>query len=178
MTNINAADHFQFAETTYRRCDTFPLVAQIPSVWRRVYRRDFLDNRAIWFPEHIKSNGEFVFQTLSLHSIPDVPECGGIMFGRRECPISARDHAQCALESFDFLVTKASNEGWNDFTCVLQAFASQVKSCASALKLQEQQEFIRSAAALWANASTAFGQKDFTRLPLDLFQFAELTQLE
>ena len=151
-------------------------MTQAPSIWRRVYRRDFLDNRAIWFPEHLEANGEFVFQILTLINSPDVPELNGIMFGKLGSVIPAQDQALWAIESFRLLIKHGSVEGWNDFSPVFQAFASQVNTCAASLHPHERREFIGSATALWVNAQNTFGTADFMQLPLDPCQFFDPKQ--
>jgi hypothetical protein len=171
--NAAAMERCQFADMTYRRLENCSLMTQAPSIWRRVYRRDFLDNRAIWFPEHLEANGEFTFQILTLNHSPDVPELNGIMFGKLVSVIPAQDQALWALESFRLLIKHGSAEGWNDFTPVFQAFASQVNACAASLHPQERREFIGSATALWVNAKNTFGTADFMQLPLDIFQSSE-----
>ena len=171
--NAAAMERCQFADMTYRQLENCSLMKQAPSIWRRVYRRDFLDNRAIWFPEHLEANGEFTFQILTLNHSPDVPELNGIMFGKLVSVIPAQDQALWALESFRLLIKHGSAEGWNDFTPVFQAFASQVNACAASLHPQERREFIGSATALWVNAKNTFGTADFMQLPLDIFQSSE-----
>ena len=174
--NVAAIERYQFADTTYRRLENFTLMTQAPSIWRRVYRRDFLDNRAIWFPEHLEVNGEFAFQTLTLHHSPDVPELEDIMFGKCVNVLPAQDQARDALESFQFLIKYGAAEGWNDFSPVFRAFASQVNACAASLPPHERREFIGSATVLWVNAQNTFGTADFMQLPLDLFQSSDSTQ--
>jgi hypothetical protein len=174
--NAAAMEHCQFADMTYRRLETCSLMSQAPSIWRCVYRRDFLDNRAIWFPEHLEADGEFVFQILTLINSADVPELNGIMFGKLGSVIPAKDQALWALESFRLLIKHGSAQGWNDFSPVFQAFASQVNTCAASLHPHERREFIESATALWVNAQNTFGPADFMQLPLDPCQFFDPKQ--
>jgi hypothetical protein len=143
---------FEFADTTYHRLSPAVLLSNAPSIWRRVYRRDFLDHRKIWFPEDLKPSGDYVFQALSLHGIPNVPELQGRRLCQKAVAISAHEQSDCVLGSFAIILKHACDQGWNDFGPILQWFSAQVHASVMALNPQQQSEFIQSAAALWADA--------------------------
>ena len=117
---------FEPYESLYKNLAPSSLMLEVPSIWRRVYRRDFLDNRNIWFPENFEANADFVFQSLTLTHIFDVPESVGVNFMRRANFGPVQDHAFSNLQAFKLLLDCAEKEGWNDLRPLLQGFAAQI----------------------------------------------------
>jgi len=175
-THASPMPRFEIFDTTYHYCGVFELMAEPPTIWRRVYRRDFLDNRRIWFPDHLASTGEFVFQTLSLNNIPDVPSLDGVIFGHGPSKPAGQDLALCTLESFRILLNRAGVEGWNDLSPLFQTIAFQLNACVTHMILQDTSAFLQAAAKLWAYAHKAFGAEAFDQAPLDLFEPSEFAQ--
>ena len=168
-THAALKPRFEIADTTYHRMGNFALISEPPTIWRRVYRRDFLDNRRIWFPEHLASMGEFVFQTLTLSAIPDVPTLDGVIFGHAPSKPAGQDMACCIIESFRILLNRAGGEGWNELSPLFQTFAFQLNNSVAHLDAQDQPAFLKSAAELWAYAHKLFGPDAFEQAPLDMF---------
>jgi hypothetical protein len=138
----------EFADTTYQRLDAPSLMAAPPSVSRRVYRRDFLDNRSIFFPEDEGVDTTYVFQTLSLNQLLDVPELSGIKIIQQAPPLG---QAFSTLGAFKVLFERAKIEGWFDLYPLLQSFAAQANRIAANLSEQDRFSFIQSAEEITAS---------------------------
>ena len=57
-----------------------------PTIWRRVYRRDFLDGHDIWFPEHIRAFDDQIFQIVSGYHAGHVPARADLRYLYRQHP--------------------------------------------------------------------------------------------
>ena len=144
-----------------------------PTIWRRIYRRDFLDNRNIWFPEHIRAFDDQIFQMLSLQNVFDVPMLDGVNYGYRQHPgqdIKQGDERSFySLEMFRMILKRGVTEGWNDFRPVLQSYINTVNWCWTGLRPDLRPAFVKGAAELWVYAQNTLGPGTFNGLPLDQF---------
>lgn len=112
---------------TYRVAADELMIGQ-PSIWRRVYRRDFLDSKKIWFPESVRAFDDYYFQLLVLKHARDVHVCDGARYHYRQHPgqdIKQGDERHFyELYMFETLMRRAIEEGWNDFQHCLRSFAN------------------------------------------------------
>lgn len=145
-----------------------------PTIWRRVYRRDFLDNRKIWFPEHIRAFDDQIFQILTLQAVANVPVLDGVYYGYRQHP--AQDIRQgdernfYSLEMFRLVLKRGLAEGWLEFETVLTSYVHTVNWISGKLGPDLRAPFVKGAAELWVYARKAFGDKVFADLPVSMFQ--------
>lgn len=90
-----------------------------PTIWRRVYRRDFLDSRAIWFPEHVRSFDDLTFHLETVYLARDIWMVDGPTYKYRQHPgqdiRKGDDRHFHELDMFRMLMRRAIREGWNDF---------------------------------------------------------------
>lgn len=144
-----------------------------PTIWRRIYRRDFLDNRNIWFPEHIRAFDDQIFQMLTLQSVQDVPMLDGVLYGYRQHPAQdikqGDERAFYSLEMFRMILKRGVSEGWNDFRPALQSYANTVNWCYKGLRPDLRPAFVRGAAELWVYALNTLAPRSFNGLSTDLF---------
>ena len=149
------------------------LIQGQPSIWRRVYRRDYLDNRNIWFPEHIRAFDDQIFQLLTLQHVPDVPMLDGVHYLYRQHEkqdIRQGDERHFySLEMFRLVLKRGVSEGWNDFRPVLASFHKTVNWCWSQLRADLRPAFERGAAELWAYAQATLDHGAFDGLADDQF---------
>lgn len=149
------------------------LIQGQPTIWRRVYRRDFLDNRDIWFPEHIRAFDDQIFQLLTLQKVNDVPMLDGVVYHYRQ-------HAQqdikqgdersfYSLEMFRMMLKRGVTEGWNDFRPMLRSFVNTVNWCWHGLRVDLRPAFERGAAELWVYAQITLDPAAFRDLPNEAF---------
>ncbi len=175
----------QRLETAFRydlgnaTCHLFPstlLMGGQTSIWRRVYRRDFLENKKIWFPEHIKS-GDHFFQMLTLQNVADVPVLDGVSFGYRqnaeESSEQASEHDFYGLEMFRIFLKRGVRDGWNDFTPLLKSYVATVNRTVPRLNLALRIVYLKAAGELWAYSHKALGSDAFGSVPYSAFEPAD-----
>ncbi len=167
---------YPFSDRHYHLCATHALMAQDAAISRRVYRRDYLDSRDIWFPDTGNHADKLIFQTLSLHQLPHVAELDGASFAQRAQGLPPQDRANSILESFRVLIKRAVRDGWNDFEWILQSFAAQINSITPELDPQARTRFLRSMAQLWAQAGQVLNVAAFDLSLLNLIRSAEFLQ--
>jgi len=124
-----------------------------PTIWRRVYRRDFLDHRAIWFPEHIRAFDDQIFQLLTLHHAVRIPTLGGLFYHYRQHPgqdiRQGDERAFYSLEMFRLVLKRALAEGWRDCAPLIRSFVNTVNWSHAGLRPDLQSAFLIGAAELW-----------------------------
>jgi glycosyltransferase involved in cell wall biosynthesis len=173
LSEIIHAHRHNLGERTCFLAPSWLLLQGQPSIWRRVYRRDFLDNRNIWFPEHIRAFDDQIFQLLTLQSVFNVPMLDGVSYGYRQHPgqdIKQGDERNFySLEMFRMVLKRGVNEGWNDFRPVLTSFIKTVNWCHASLRPDLRPAFLRGAAELWAYARNTVGHGAFEGLGEDQF---------
>lgn len=145
------------------------LMAGQPTIWRRIYRRDYLDNRKIWFPEHIRAFDDQIFQLLTLQPLHNVPHLDQVHYGYRQHPgqdIRQGDaRAFYSLEMFRLILKRGLTEGWNNFPPVLRSYVNTVNWSWSALRPDLQPLFAKAAAELWVFMQKALDPASFGDLP-------------
>jgi len=111
------------------RVNADDLICGQPTIWRRVYRRDFLDAKRIYFPENIRAYDDYIFHTLSIYYARDV-------FMIPEIKMHYRQHAAQDIKQgderhfyeiymFKQLLRRSLEEGWPHFsTCLPSIFNS------------------------------------------------------
>ena len=173
LPEIIHAHRHNFGERTCLLVPSWLLMQGQPSIWRRVYRRDFLDNRNIWFPEHIRAFDDQIFQLLTLHHAGNVPMLDGVHYlyrqhARQDIRQGDERHFY-SLEMFRLVLKRGVSEGWNDFRPVLASFVRTVNWCWNNLRADLRPAFERGAAELWAYARTTLDHEAFHGLADDQF---------
>ncbi|NBZ86620.1 FkbM family methyltransferase [Stagnihabitans tardus] len=132
------------------------LISGQPTIWRRVYRRDFLDNRRLWFPEHIRAFNDQIFQLLTLQAVDNVPMLDGVSYGYRQHPgqdIRQKDERHFySLEMFRMALRRGLTEGWHDFQPLLRSFVNTVNWVTEGLRPDLLPAFLQGTAELWVMA--------------------------
>lgn len=157
-----------FGERTCLLVPTWLLTQGQPSIWRRVYRRDFLDNRNIWFPEHIRAFDDQIFQLLTLQHVGNVPMLDRVNYLYRQH--AGQDIRQgderhfYSLEMFRMALKRGITEGWNDFRPMLSSFVNTVNWCWTNLRHDLRPAFEQGAAELWVAARCTLDDGSFVGL--------------
>ena len=168
IPEIIQARRHNFGAQTCLLVPSWLLMQGQPTIWRRIYRRDFLDNRNIWFPEHIRAFDDQIFHMLSLQNVFDVPMLDGATYGYRQHAgqdIKQGDERSFySLEMFRMILKRGVSEGWNDFRPVLQSYINTVNWCWTSLRPDLRPAFVRGAAELWVYARNTLGSNAFAGL--------------
>ncbi|MBC7737655.1 MAG: FkbM family methyltransferase [Candidatus Saccharibacteria bacterium] len=173
QSEIVHARRHNFGDQTCCLTPSWLLMQGQPTIWRRIYRRDFLDIRNIWFPEHIRAFDDQIFQMLTLQNVADVPMLDGVVYGYRQHARQDINQGDArmfySLDMFRMILKRGVNEGWNDFRPVLQSFINTVNWCWTGLRPDLRPAFVKGAAELWTYANCALEPHNFNGLSPDQF---------
>ncbi len=173
IPDLMHAQRHPFGDHTCFLAPAWLLIQGQPSIWRRVYRRDYLDNRDIWFPEHIRAFDDQIFQLLTLQQVNDVPMLDGVNYHYRQHSQQdirqGDERAIYSLEMFRLMLKRGVSEGWNDFHPMLRSFVNTVNWSWSNLRADLRPTFVRGAAELWVYAQNTLGPAQFQGLPDNSF---------
>lgn len=132
-----------------------------PTIWRRVYRRDFLDHRDVWFPEHIRAFDDQIFQLLTLYYARDIwcrDDCAYLYRQHEGQDIRAGDERFFySLEMFRLMLKRGLTEGWNDFEPLVASYINTVNWIHKGLRADLQPRFLLAAAELWVLMEKSLG---------------------
>ena len=158
-----------FGAGVLRRVPAGLLITGQPTIWRRVYRRDFLDRRGIWFPEHIRAFDDQIFQLVTLQLAGEVPSVDHVLYGYRQHAgqdIRQGDaRAFASLGMYRLVLRRALAEGWNDLGPLLASYVNTVNWSCGQLERGLRPRFVRAAAELWVVMRLALGEAAFAGLP-------------
>lgn len=120
-----------FGDQPVIRLQAHDIIKGQPTIWRKVYRRDFLDARKIYFPENVRAYDDYIFQMFSLTAARDVLMLPEPKYHYRQHP--AQDIKQgderhfYMLYMFGMLLKRSVEEGWPNF----RPYAESVIDCIS-----------------------------------------------
>jgi FkbM family methyltransferase len=141
------------------------LIEGQPTIWRRVYRRDFLDNKNVYFPEHIRAFDDLYFHSLTLYYAGTVPMIDGPKYHYRQHP--AQDIKQgderhfYELEMYRLMIKRALEEGWNDFRPIAASLVKTINWSLGSLREDLVGPFLRGAVDLWVIVEQSLGTSPF-----------------
>lgn len=115
----------RLGDITYRSVSGIDLIYGQPTIWRRVYRRDFLDSKAISFPEHVRAFDDQIFQLLSAYYSGPVAHVFGHAYQYRQHPgqdIKQGDERHFySFNMFRQVFQRAQKEAWKNLTPVVES---------------------------------------------------------
>lgn len=102
-----------------------------PTIWRRIHRRDFLDRKKIWFPEHIRAFDDQIFQLLVSQYCGSLAHVRGHRYHYRQHP--AQDIKQgderhfYSFNMFRAILLRALDEDWPDIRPVVRSLLNTMR---------------------------------------------------
>ncbi|MBT9386520.1 glycosyltransferase [Pseudooceanicola sp. CBS1P-1] len=162
-----AAAHAGFPRQPFGSAQWYPLpweaaVTGQPSIWRRVYRRDFLDARDIWFPEHIRAFDDLLFQLVSCQHAGMIPTREDLRYHYRQHAaqdIRAGDERMIySLEMYRLVLRRAVEEGWPRFDPFAVSFFNTLHWTLETIRPDLAEPFLQGAAELWVLMRKVFGR--------------------
>lgn len=144
---------FDFGPHRYIRIHRDQALTGQPTIWRRVYRRDFLDAKELFFPEHIRAFDDQYFQLASVFHAGEIYTRLDIHYHYRQHP--AQDIKQFderhfyELEMFRLILKKSLQEGWNNIAPILRSFVNTINWSLKNLRRDLMADFLKGAAELW-----------------------------
>lgn len=156
-------ERLPFFDKSYFQLDSKEQMVGQPTIWRRVYRREFLDNKKLWFPEHIRAFDDQIFQLLTLIYARDLACVDHVKLHYRQHP--GQDIKQgderffYSLEMFRIMFKRGVAEGWNDFQTFFQSYVNTVNWIHDELRHDLRPKFIEGAAELWVYMQKTLGTR-------------------
>lgn len=132
-----------------------------PTIWRKVYRRDFLDAKNIYFPENVRAYDDYIFQIFSLTAARDIMMLPGHKYHYRQHP--AQDIRQgderhfYMLYMFHMLLKRSVDEGWPDFRPYAESVIDSIAWSAGVLRPDLTDSFLRASARFCVAVSKTYG---------------------
>lgn len=132
-----------------------------PTIWRRVHRRDFLDRKNIWFPEHVRAFDDQIFQLMISHYCGSLAHLKGYAYHYRQHP--AQDIKQgderhfYSFNMFRSLLLRALDENWPDITPLLRSLLNTLGWSHGGLRDDLKMIYLEGAAKFLAVVSKTFG---------------------
>jgi hypothetical protein len=132
-----------------------------PAIWRRVYRRDFLDRHRIWFPEHVLAFDDQLFHLRTLAATDELLMLDGAAYLWRQRPgqdVRRQDGRHFhSLGMFRTALCEAMRDGWPDLAPLLAAMVKSITWSAQRIGEPLRPAYVRGAAELLAAFAKALG---------------------
>ena len=161
--------------------DNMRLLSGQPSIWRRVYRRDFLDSKKLFFPENIRAFDDYIFHLLTLtysgnlHMLPD------LRYHYRQHPDQDVKQADSrhfsVLYMFRQLITRSIDEGWNDFSPYVASILNSIAFTVEILKGDLLRRFLDGSARTCALIRQIYGDGVISEQRLSLVEHPDFLPL-
>lgn len=132
-----------------------------PTIWRRVHRRDFLDRKNIWFPEHVRAFDDQIFQLMVAQYCGALAHLKGYAYHYRQHP--AQDIKQgderhfYSFNMFRSLMLRALDENWADTTPLMRSLLNTMGWSYAGLRADLKRPYLEGAAKFLAITTKTFG---------------------
>ena len=132
-----------------------------PSIWRKVYRRDFLDAKNIYFPENVRAYDDYLFQMFALTAARDILMLPEHKYHYRQHP--AQDIRQgderhfYMVYMFQMLLKRSVNEGWTNFRPYAESVIDSISWSADILRPDLVDSFLQASARFCVGITKTYG---------------------
>ena len=137
------------------------LLRSQPTIWRKVYRRSFLDHRDIWFPESIRAYDDYLFHLLTLTYLPESWMLPGPKYLYRQHPdqdIRQGDTRHFnMLAMFSMLARRAQAEGWTGFADHARTMLDAIHWSSERLRPELVSAFLQAGAEVCVSVARCWG---------------------
>ncbi|WP_208353899.1 FkbM family methyltransferase [Pseudaestuariivita rosea] len=153
--------HHYLGDYDYDWVDGTQIMIGQPTIWRRVHRRDFLDRKDIWFPEHVRAFDDQMFQLLVGQYATAIAHVHGIHYHYRQHP--AQDIKQgderhfYSFNMFRNIFLRALDEGWNDILPTVGSLINTMHWSYSGLRDDLKPVYAEAAAEFLVTVQKTFG---------------------
>lgn len=133
-----------------------------PTIWRKVYRRDFLDAKNIYFPENVRAYDDYIFQMLTLTAARDILMMPKHLYHYRQHPsqdIKQGDERHFyMLFMFQMLIKRSIAEGWPNFRPYAESIIDSIAWSASILRPSLVDSFLQASARFCVGMAKCYGE--------------------
>lgn len=133
------------------------LMADHPPSRARIYRRDFLDARRIWLPEHLGAFAGHYLHFLTLQHAGAVPVLPGAIFQEHRDFALLDESAFFLLEVCRLVLKRGIEEGWRAFAPLLDGFGLALREACQGIRPELQPDFLEGMAELLVMMEKALG---------------------
>lgn len=134
-----------------------------PTIWRRVYRRDFLDARKIAFPENVRAYDDYIFHLLSLNDAGQIWMLPDHLYHYRQHPaqdIRSGDERHLYVPfMFAQILKRSVDEGWPDFVPVAESIMDTINWSVDLLRPDLIEPFLRASARICVHVRMTYGAR-------------------
>ena len=146
-----------------------------PTIWRRVHRRDFLDRKNIWFPEHVRAFDDQIFQYLVGEYCGALAHVRGYSYLYRQHPsqdIKQGDERHFySFNMYRQMIIRSLDENWSNTAPLLKSLLNTLHWSYSGLKTDLKETYAQAAAKFLAIVSKTYGHtfsaEDLTRTKIE-----------
>lgn len=121
-----------------------------PTIWRRVYRRDFLDAKNIFFPENVRAYDDYIFHMLTLTTAQDILMMPDHAYHYRQHPdqdIKQGDERHFyMLIMFQMLLKRSIIDAWSNFGPYAESIIDSINWSIQLLRPDLVDSFLRACA--------------------------------
>ncbi|KPD10788.1 glycosyltransferase [Phaeobacter sp. 11ANDIMAR09] len=153
----------QLGEIAYCLRPSLELMQGQPSIWRRLYRRDFLDHRQISFPEHVRAFDDQIFQLLCAQHGGEMAHVFGVSYHYRQH--SGQDIKQgdsrhfYSFNMYREVFLRADREAWPDILPVVESLLNTLSWSYAGLSADLKETYQQAAVAFLAMLARSFGPR-------------------
>lgn len=137
-----------------------------PTIWRKVFRRDYLDSKRFYFPECIRAFDDFYFHIMTAYFVSNiyvVPEINYYYRQHSTQDIKQGDSRHYnELYMFYMILNEVMNFGRKNFKFFTTSFINSINWSISNLKPDLVSEYINSAAEILVVISKIYGENGIT----------------
>jgi glycosyltransferase involved in cell wall biosynthesis len=150
-----------FAGQPVFRLQSADIIKGQPTIWRKVYRRDFLDAKDIYFPENVRAYDDYIFQMFTLTAARDIMMMPEHKYHYRQHP--AQDIRQgderhfYMLHMFQVLLRRSINEGWSNFRPYAESILDSIAWSAGVLRTDLVDTFLQASARFCVSIAKVYG---------------------
>jgi glycosyltransferase involved in cell wall biosynthesis len=132
-----------------------------PTIWRRIYRRDFLDHREIRFPEHVRAFDDQIFQLLCAQHGGEMAHVFGVSYHYRQH--SGQDIKQgdsrhfYSFNMYRQVFLRAEREAWPDILPVVESLLNTMTWSYAGLREDLKESYQQAAVAFLVMLAKGFG---------------------
>lgn len=151
-----------FGEQPVLRLYSGDIIKGQPTIWRKVYRRDFLDARNIYFPENVRAYDDYIFHIVTLTAAGDIWMLPEHKYHYRQHPaqdIKAGDDRHFyMLHMFQMLLRRSIDEGWPNFLPYAQSIMDCIDWSAGKLRPDLVDSFLAATARFCVTLEKVYGE--------------------
>ena len=151
----------RLGEISYCLRPSLEMMQGQPTIWRRIYRRDFLDHRDICFPEHVRAFDDQIFQLLCAQHGGEMAHVFGVSYHYRQH--SGQDIKQgdsrhfYSFNMYRQVFLRAEREAWPDILPVVESLLNTMAWSYAGLRQDLKDSYQQAAVAFLVMLAKGFG---------------------